>query len=472
SYISPWILKYSDTVWANGVDCVVGVNPAPDYRESHTNAREFVIFQSLDQVWLPQDAVHYFDIVHVDAREGFPNHAAMAFGRGRFFHSTYINPKLMTADDWRIYAGLLKWARRNADLLRHTTVVPSRVELGEPYMYAHWLGRRGIVVVRNPSNENRRFVLDLGTAGAPGDLTGGICYTQYPYRKGIATDVTGRSQLPLELAPWELLFLEIVPRSELQETVVVGGRWYRSGERTISIAPDAGVESVRVIEPRAEDRTVRVAAPRRPAPAGELVSCAVTPLPESEWLTAKPRTVAVFPFRYPAELDGKSVEVLKESGWKDVKWKPVPSVRFELKCSVSIPPQATPGQVLLLVEYPGREHRPSRCAAEIDGIPLRVEDRRSDEHIGFFNWTGNLRAAESEWTWYIGNVPPGSHRIKFSGAAGHPNPRLALWVWADHQLADEQQITSSFCSDPAMPPYRERIERHGTCIMRPAALRG
>ncbi|MDO8541076.1 MAG: hypothetical protein Q7S40_11620, partial [Opitutaceae bacterium] len=47
SYISPWILKYSDTVWANGVDCVVGVNPAPDYRESHTNAREFVIFQSL-----------------------------------------------------------------------------------------------------------------------------------------------------------------------------------------------------------------------------------------------------------------------------------------------------------------------------------------------------------------------------------------------------------------------------------------
>ena len=111
NYISPWILKYSDTVWANAEDCVVGIGPAPDYRESHTNAREFMVFKSLEQVWLPQNAVHYFDIIHVDEREGFPNHAAMAFGRGRFFLSTYVNPKLMNDEDWRIYAGLLRWAR-------------------------------------------------------------------------------------------------------------------------------------------------------------------------------------------------------------------------------------------------------------------------------------------------------------------------------------------------------------------------
>jgi hypothetical protein len=141
NYISPWILQYSDTVWANAEDCVVGIGP-PDYRESHTNAREFMVFKSLEQVWLPQDAVHHFDIVHVDEREGFPNHAAMAFGRGRFFLSTYVNPKLMNDEDWRIYAGLLRWARQNADLLRHTVVIASRVELGEPYLYAHWLGAR------------------------------------------------------------------------------------------------------------------------------------------------------------------------------------------------------------------------------------------------------------------------------------------------------------------------------------------
>ena len=43
-YISPWIIKYSDTVWGNsGGDCPLGMGPAPDYRESHTNARQYYI---------------------------------------------------------------------------------------------------------------------------------------------------------------------------------------------------------------------------------------------------------------------------------------------------------------------------------------------------------------------------------------------------------------------------------------------
>jgi len=134
----------------SGGDCAPGIGPAPDYRESHTNAREFYIFSSLDEVWVPQNAVHYFDVIHVDSREGFPNHAAMAFGRGRFFVSTYVNPKVMNDEDWRIYAGLLKWARANRDILKNTRVLPSNVGAGEPYIYAHWLGSRCILAVRNP----------------------------------------------------------------------------------------------------------------------------------------------------------------------------------------------------------------------------------------------------------------------------------------------------------------------------------
>ena len=190
NYISPWIIKYSDTVWGNAVDCVVGVVPAPDYRESHTNAREFMIFKSIDQIWLPQNALQYFDITHVDEREGFPNHAAMAFARGRFFISTYLNPKLMSDDDWRIYSGLLRWGRENSGILRNTIILQSHVEKGEPYVYAHWLEMRGIIAVRNPSNENFEFSLDLGKAGSPEGLADAICYTQFPYRRGIAGGIT------------------------------------------------------------------------------------------------------------------------------------------------------------------------------------------------------------------------------------------------------------------------------------------
>ncbi|HHN72590.1 MAG TPA: hypothetical protein ENK13_00745, partial [Thermopetrobacter sp.] len=162
NYISPWIIRYADVVWANaGGDCPLGFTPAPHYREAHTSAREYYIFSSMNEVWLPQNALQYFDIVHADDDPGFPNHAAMAFGRGRFFIPTYVNPKYMSEEDWRIYAGLLRWARNNREILRNTHVTASRVEEGEPYVYAHWRGPRGILVVRNPSNETKEFELDL-----------------------------------------------------------------------------------------------------------------------------------------------------------------------------------------------------------------------------------------------------------------------------------------------------------------------
>jgi hypothetical protein len=230
-YISPWQLMDADSIWGNTSDCPLGIGPAPEYRDSHTNAREWLIFAGLDEIWVPQNAVQYFDIIHVDGPGGFARHAAMAVGRGRFFLPVYCNPKVMTDADWAVLAGLLKWARANQDVLRQTEILPSRVERGEPYVYAHWLGARGIVVVRNPSNETRELALDLRRAGAPAELTDAVCYTQFPYRRGIGAGLT----LNLSLAPWEVLYLEVVPRAQLKERVVLGGRWYRGANGTTEV---------------------------------------------------------------------------------------------------------------------------------------------------------------------------------------------------------------------------------------------
>lgn len=466
NYISPWIIKYSDTVWANGEDCVVGIGPAPDYRESHTNAREHMVFQSLDQVWLPQNALHYFDIIHVDQREGFANHAAMAFARGRFFLSTYVNPKLMDADDWRIYAGLLRWARQNADVLRQTTILSSRVERGEPYGYAHWRGQRGIIAVRNPSNANQRFELDLARAGAPANLSDAVCYTQYPGRRGLAGGLHGGSHVSLELGPWELLFLEVVPRLQLQETVALGARWYRAAGGRMKVVPDKGVKTVVLVAPGGDRRSVVVKPRVCDAVRGEVYSRAARRLPEAQWLAAKPKTLPLFPFNYPAELSAETLTELRQTREKSVAGKNVPSVAFDVECAVSIPPQAKTGQILLLVEFPGRAQYPSHCQAQADGRPLDLVERASAEHIGYYNWTGTLRAVESEWCWYIGTLEPGTHRVKFAGQAGHLQPRLGLWAWADQELRD-QQPAGTTCSEPGMPQYRDHLERQGVCLLKP-----
>ena len=443
NYISPWILKYSDTVWGNsGGDCPLGIGPAPDYRESHTNAREYYIFSSLDEFWLPQNAVHYFDIVHCDAGAGFPNHAAMAFGRGRFFVSTYLNPKYMAEEDWRIYSRLLGWARRNREVLRNTVVVRSRVELGEPYVYAHWLGSRGILAVRNPSNETRNFVLEMAKTGAPRQLSDAVCYSQYPHRTGIAAGLDAASTINLTLAPWELLFLEVLPRSELREPVAVGARWYRNADRNMSIVPGWNVDRVRILQSGGTEQTVKVA-PRSPGDS----HCEVT---------------------------SETFRRLSDSDWLSAKGRRFPTVDFALECTASVPPGAS-GKLLLLLKFPGREYRPNRSEAQLNGSPVALEQSSSENRIGYYLGTGDtawqgIRPHECNWNWYVCNVEPGTSRVRFTGAAGHPECSIGMWFWVDHHLGSAAKPLAVACTEPAMPPYRAEVARHGICVRAPGTV--
>jgi hypothetical protein len=475
NYISPWILKYSDTVWANaGGDYPLGITAAPEFREAQTTAREYYIFSAMDEVWLPQNAVQHFDIVHVDYPEGFANHAAMAFGRGRFFVPVYLNPKFMAPDDWRVLAGLIRWARANRELLRHTVVLRSRVELGEPYAYAHWQGSRGVIAVRNPSNEERDYTLDLAAAGAPASLVSAVCYTQYPYRRGIAEGLRGSSRIRLRLAPWELIFLEIVPRDALLEAVALNARWFRTGAGRMEAAPDPGASQVRVLLPRRGERTAMVPAPSA-APhrlEGEVISCTTRPLPADQWLTARDRVAADFPFHYPAAPDSPEMREVREKNEREATKRKVATVAFETECRVSVPPGLATAEVLLLVQLPGRTYRPSTCIARLDGVPLPLRQADSSQHTGYFvakadNYWKAALPYDMEWCWYIARVPVGAHRLRFEVAVAHPRAKIGLWLRSEAGLAPPISIDVA-CAEPAMPQHRPAVVRGGSCLRAPA----
>ena len=440
NYISPWIIKYADSVWGNaGGDCPLGLRPAVDYRESQTTAREYFIFTSLQEVWLPQNALQYFDIVHCDEAAGFANHAAMAFGRGRFFVPTYINPKFMTHADWGIYAGLLKWARRNQGLLQNTVILTSRVELGEPYAYAHWSGTRGIVVVRNPCNESKKFTLDLTKAGAPKGLSDAVCYTQYPYRKGILEGVASAVAITLELAPWELDFLEIVPRTELPEPVAMGARWYRGSSGNMRVSSESS-ESVRILLPRGGEQVAHSKPIAIGDPRGEVLTQKIERLPEVQWLL---------------HAD-----------------KPLPTASFELESEISVPEGATRGKVLLLLEFPGKEHLPSSCTCQVNGRAVALQESSSEGHIGYDMVTPecpwkDLLPYISRWTWYVCELESGSTRVKFTGMLPHERCKIGLWVWADWDLMPESVPISVECPEPAMPQHQGHLKRRGICVLPP-----
>ena len=429
---SPWIIMHSDTVWGGTGDCPAGMCPAPDFRESHTNAREFRIFGSLNQIWLPQHSIQHFDIEHCDQDDGFPNHAAMAFGRGRFFMPCYINPKFMRYEDWAVYAGLVRWGRKNKDILYNTVILPSRLELGEPYVYAHWLGTRGILAVRNPSNETQPLVLDLGKAGAPAGLQDAVAYTQYPYRKGVAEGLDGRSTVPLKLAPWELLFIEVQARAELAEPVVIGARWSRDAQGRLLVAGEQGARTARLINPQGGGQEISLP----------------TDTPEEP-----------------------KVEILEHA----VK-KTDSAVEFQLEYGITSPLNAST-QVLLLLEFPGRNYYPSDCRATINGTHVdswSLNRRTSQDRIGEFS--GNFPAGapgranvpradtpslDSHWIWYILETGPGISRVRYSGNAQFAETRVRAWAWTEWDLFEKVTAVDAACSEPAMPQVRAHIERRG-----------
>lgn len=440
NYISPWITKYSTSVWGNaGGDCPVGLVPAPDHRESQTTAREYFIFASLQEIWLPQNALHYFDIVHCDPAGGFPNHAAMAFGRGRFFVSTYINPKVMSESDWELFAGLLKWARRNEEILRNTVVLPSRVELCEPYAYAHWSGSHGIVAVRNPSNESQKYTLEMVKAGAPKELSSGVCYAQYPYRKGVQEGLTGTSALTLELAPWELVFLEIVPRNQLAEPVALGARWERDWSGSMKIASE-GSDNIRLLLPRAGEQVVSAKPLAAGNPMGEILSQKLDRLPESSWLRHKD--------------------------------KPLPTASFELQTEITLPPGPVEGKALLLMQFPGKDHLPSTCSCLVNGRTVTLKETSSEGHIGYDmvgpqNPYRTLMPFVSHWNWYVCDLDGGLSRVVFGGQCPCESCKMGLWVWADWDLGQQSLLVSVECPEPDMPQLEPHRKRQGVCILQP-----
>ena len=285
----------------------------------------------------------------------------------------------------------------------------------------------------------------------------------------LPAELHAKSRIQLNLAPWELLFLEIVPFSQLKETVALNARWYRSSGGTMSVVPDTGAKNIVLFEPGKDQQVIPVNARKDDRPTGELNSFTVRNSQENRRLAAKSRTVALFPFRYPAELTDETLRELKETWWKDIKWENVPTVEFELKCSVSLPSESH-GKVLLLIEFPGRNPCPASCEGWIDEALVKLEEKSSEEHIGYFVPDGSLRPYESEWCWYICRVSGGQHTIDFKGLAGHPSPKFGLWLWEEKDLKDERQEIQVHCSEPSMPQYNDTLERRGICLRSPIAL--
>jgi hypothetical protein len=173
SWPSPFWLRYADSVWRQGGDMgLAGKGPKQQqwltYRDQETYRNIVCRGPLFPLSSLMTQGVAYSR--HGSAGEqtfdsaGFKDDVRAFFGSGTGLQELYIQPGRLTAEDWNVLAEAAKWSRANADVLVDTHWVGGDPGKLEPYGFAAWSRRKGVLMVRNPDDRAQEFVVDIGTA--------------------------------------------------------------------------------------------------------------------------------------------------------------------------------------------------------------------------------------------------------------------------------------------------------------------
>jgi hypothetical protein len=169
---SPFWLQYADTIWRGGEDhSFAGVGTKRQqwmtYRDAETykNVVKGGPLFPLTSLML-HGLIYARDAkdLNTDPGNDFPDEVRAYFGTGTELQEMYITPSLLSARNWDVVAAAAKWARENADVLVDTHWIGGDPAKLEVYGHAAWSPRKGIIVLRNPSDHPATYAVDVGTA--------------------------------------------------------------------------------------------------------------------------------------------------------------------------------------------------------------------------------------------------------------------------------------------------------------------
>jgi len=99
-----------------------------------------------------------------DPGNDFRNEVRSYFGTGTQLQEMYITPSLLSDTNWDDLAEAAKWSRANAEVLKDTHWIGGDPTWLEVYGWASWTPGKGILLLRNPSNEAKTIRIKLQDA--------------------------------------------------------------------------------------------------------------------------------------------------------------------------------------------------------------------------------------------------------------------------------------------------------------------
>ncbi len=220
---SPFWLIYADSIWRGGEDDgTAGVGP---YRERWITYRDSETYKGIVQngPLFPLNSLMLHGMIYAryrkqldkDPGNDFRNEIRSYFGTGTQLQEMYITPSLLTEANWDDLAEAAKWSRANAEVLKDTHWIGGDPAWLEVYGWASWTPGKGILVLRNPSDQEKTFRINLQDAF---ELPSGAAQ-QYLAKSPWKEDASrppillhAQQAHEFHLAPFEVLTLDVMPR--------------------------------------------------------------------------------------------------------------------------------------------------------------------------------------------------------------------------------------------------------------------
>src|SRR5580698_1860735 len=224
-WLSPWWLKYADTVWMGGSDSgYLPSVPTLAPRQSAISYRDSVLYDDFvtHKMQFPISSLMTHGIIKGKANmlggekeeiEDFRDEVVHYYSVGNMMYELYISPEILSQEEMDVLGNVTKLAEANAHpLLDNTTMVGGDPAQREPYGYVHSSVQKSIVTLRNPFVRPRTMKLKIDEENGFQKFEGMQEVTVvYPYFRVLSPGSNFGDTLTVDLQGYEELVVETWP---------------------------------------------------------------------------------------------------------------------------------------------------------------------------------------------------------------------------------------------------------------------
>jgi len=413
TWLSPWWVKYANTIWMQGDDWGYATVPSLSPRDREMTYRDISLYRDFrkNDFWFPISNLMTVGIIkgHLadlggtkESLYNFTNNAIFCLVRGVAMWELYISPDLLTRGEWDAIAGSILWAKDRFDILKHTEMIGGDPEKEEAYGYLHISGTRGIIAARNPFIESKKMTVELSASyGLNPDADSLVIEKVYPTRWIYPRLFSTGDMVEISLDGFETAIYEFYPLKESSWPIVAGATFdVKKADETHYILELYDVSGQSQIFNQEKIKSIEVESGK--------VSRPVEPVKKLffESKTNKNRSVIDVKCDLEKSITDATLSILLRSADNSSQNIIPEAVMSETNTSENIMPETAIPETTVL----------------IDGKKTKLE----------------VVKQEGVWAWYQTDIATGKHLIKILSEVHNKNDKwtgnVSVWLHTDQNI--------------------------------------